>query len=334
MGMNADIDIVIPWVDGNDTQWRKLKKQYELQRPFSDEEDSNIRYESWDLKYWFRAVEKFMPWVHKIFFVTWGHLPDFLNVSNPKLRIVKHDEYIPSDYLPTFNSNTIEMNFFRISDLSENFILFNDDTIPLRAIDESYYFRGNIPCDEAVEAHIFVDQNRWYAYLHVNLIMMINKHFRKREVQEKFHDKWFSPEYGDLLERTKSLSYWYDFCGIRDPHLPVAYRKNTFEEIWTIEHDELDKASRNRFRDYSDYSHYLARYWRLCEGEFIPRRTEGKAFVFDINNYDEVVNSIKTQKYPVICMNENCTSEEFIKIKQEISKAFQLILPEKSSFEK
>jgi hypothetical protein len=80
-----------------------------------------------------------------------GHIPNFLNTENPKLEIVRYEDYIPKEYLPVFNSNTIEMNYHRIDDLSENFVLFNDDMIPLQPIDEEYYFQNNRVCDEAVE---------------------------------------------------------------------------------------------------------------------------------------------------------------------------------------
>lgn len=66
------------------------------------------------LKYWFRGVEKYAPWVHKIYFVTCGQKPDWLNENHDKLVLVNHEDYIPHEYLPTFSSHTIELNFHRI----------------------------------------------------------------------------------------------------------------------------------------------------------------------------------------------------------------------------
>ncbi|MBQ6357217.1 MAG: capsule biosynthesis protein CapK, partial [Solobacterium sp.] len=38
------------------------------------------RFKDWGLfKYWFRGVEKFAPWVNKIYFITWGHVPTWLD---------------------------------------------------------------------------------------------------------------------------------------------------------------------------------------------------------------------------------------------------------------
>ena len=132
---NTPIDIVIPWVDGADPDWNNLRKQYDNYGKGICGANTEIRYQSWDNLYlWFRAIEKCMPWVHKIFFITYGHIPAFLDIHSSKLRIVRHEEYIPKEYLPTFNSNTIEMNLHRINELSENFILFNDDLFPLQRL--------------------------------------------------------------------------------------------------------------------------------------------------------------------------------------------------------
>lgn len=337
--MNGKIDIILPWVDGSDPKWLQEKEEWYLKTHADVKANSNIRFQSWDnLHYWFRAIEKFMPWVNKIVFVTWGHVPEFLNVSHPKIKIVKHSDYIPEKYLPTFNSNTIEMNYHRIEDLEENFIIFNDDFFPLQPIEEEYYFKDNTVCDEAVEGPIIpVDTgliSNMAKYVQVNNMIIINRYFKKREVQEKNWDKWYCEEYGELLERTKSLSYWYNFVGFRDPHMASAMKKSTLKHLWEIEEKTLDAASCNRFRGVSDVSQYLIRYWQLCTGDFYPRRTLGKFYAVDINNCKEVAQAIAEQKWQMISINENCTGKEFDTVKEIINKAFETILPQKSSYER
>ena len=94
--MDNKIDFVIPWVDGGDPEWLKQKNEYSGKKT-SEEDARDIRFRDWDtLKYWFRGVEKFAPWVNKIHFITWGHLPEWMNTENPKLHIVNHKDYIPS----------------------------------------------------------------------------------------------------------------------------------------------------------------------------------------------------------------------------------------------
>lgn len=338
MQSNKKIDIVIPWVDGNDPKW--LAQKLEMKKIYCKDEksDSKIRFASWDnLQYWFRAIEKFMPWVNKIFFITWGHIPKFLNVNHPKLRIVRHEEYIPSQYLPTYNSGPIEMNVHRIPDLSENYIMFNDDCIPIQFIPEEYYFKNNMVCDEAVENIIvaaeFGTVGSAARYMQVNNMIIINRHFCKREVQKKNWDKWYCDDYGELLERTKSLSYWNDFPGIHDPHLPVGLKKSVLGKIWELEYDDLDKASKNYFREYSDINHYLVRYWNLCEGNFYPRKTLGKNYFIDKTNVKQIAGVIRSQSEQMVCLNESCIGKEFEFVKREINRALEEILPTQSSFE-
>lgn len=335
---NEKIDIIVPWVNNLDEEWQKSRAcHYRLNHPDALM-NSEVRFQSWDnLQYWFRAVERFLPWVNKIFFVTCGHVPEFLNRSHPKLRIVKHSEYMPQEYLPTFNSNAIEWNYHRIEELSENFVLFNDDLFPLQAIEKEYYFQNGIVCDEAVEGHISpvnaADISHYSGYVAVNNIMVINKYFKKREVQKKNWDKWYFEGYGELLERTKSLSYWYDFSGFHDPHMAVALKKSTFTMLWEKEREELTRTSKNRFRSFTDVSQHLARYWQICEGNFVPRRTLGKFYFVTMDNYKEVADAIRNRQWQMVSLNENCTGEEFSIIKGAINGALEEILPDKCSYE-
>ena len=143
---NNPIDFVIAWVDGSDTEWQKEKARFETGSTSGDRRE--IRFRDWDnLRYWFRAVEMYAPWVNRIHFVTWGHFPKWLNTEHPKLHIVKHEDFIPSEFLPTFNSHTIEWNFHRILGLSERFVYFNDDMFLLNQIRPENFFIGEKPVD-------------------------------------------------------------------------------------------------------------------------------------------------------------------------------------------
>ena len=91
------IDFVILWVDGSDPKWIKDKEKY-VEKSVNGSESDN-RFRDWDnLKYWFRGVEKYAPWVNKIHFITYGHLPEWLNLNNEKLDIVRHEDIIDKEY--------------------------------------------------------------------------------------------------------------------------------------------------------------------------------------------------------------------------------------------
>lgn len=123
------IDFVLIWVDGNDPKWQTIFMKYKE----NDGDKRPLRFRDMGtLRYWFRGVEKFAPWVNKVYFVTCGQRPNWLNTANPKLVCVRHDEFIPEKYLPTFSSHTIEFNLHRIPGLSEQFVYFNDDMFLIR----------------------------------------------------------------------------------------------------------------------------------------------------------------------------------------------------------
>ena len=111
------------------------------------------------MKYWFRGVEKYAPWVNQIHFITCGHLPNWLNTNHKKLHIVKHSDYMPKDSLPTFNSNAIELLIHKIDGLSEQFVLFNDDIFIIDKVKESDFFKNGIPCNTMSLAAIIADKN-------------------------------------------------------------------------------------------------------------------------------------------------------------------------------
>jgi len=55
------IDFVIPWVDGSDPEWQK-ERNLHCNHPQHTEES---RFRDWEtLRYWFRAVETYAPWVN------------------------------------------------------------------------------------------------------------------------------------------------------------------------------------------------------------------------------------------------------------------------------
>ena len=69
-----DIDFVITWVDGNDLEWKR-EKAARMRHTDMDisvnADDRKERYRDWDnLRYWFRGMEKYAPWVRKVHFVT------------------------------------------------------------------------------------------------------------------------------------------------------------------------------------------------------------------------------------------------------------------------
>jgi len=118
-----NIDFVITWVDMKDPAWKRDFSNYSGKIDNSKNEVSEARFRDYGLlKYWFRGVDKFAPWVRKIHFVTCGQKPDWLDENHPKLNLVDHKDYIPNEFLPVFNSSLIEIYLHKIPGIAEHFM--------------------------------------------------------------------------------------------------------------------------------------------------------------------------------------------------------------------
>lgn len=329
-----NIDFVIPWVDGNDINWKTEKSKYDNKDNIDNIDKSDNRYRDFEnLHFWFRGVEQYAPWVNKIHFITWGHIPEWLNTDHPKINIVKHTDFIPNKYLPTFSANPIEINLHRISGLSENFVYFNDDIFLLKNVNKKDFFDNGLPCDIAcLDA---TPTTELFSYILHNNVKIINDNFDKRDVIKTHKHKFFNIKYGKDLYRTITLYPWKKFTGFYNPHLTLSFNKQTFSNLWEKEYDILDKTSKSKFRNAEDISVWLFRYWRLVKGEFTPRKISGRNFnIVKSEDTRDLIESIKKQKYKVICINDTVESEHFDVIKDQINIAMNNILSKKSSFEK
>lgn len=331
------IDFIVTWVDGNDPLWQEEKHKYENlennEEMFEQWNNNKIRYRDWEvLKYWFRGIEKNAPWVNKIYFVTYGHLPNWLNTENEKLQVVKHEQFIPQKYLPTFNSNAIELNLHRIDGLSDKFVYFNDDVYLIRKTKVTDFFKNGLPLETAAVDCTSLDWD--VGHSEIKNVQLINKYFNKREVLKKYWKKWLSPKNGKQLIKTILLLPWKQFTGIYEGHITSAYLKNTFEEVWKIEDKNLDNTCTTKFRNNENLNHWIFKNWQLVSGKFLPRSSSiGKMYFKKID--DEIIKTIENKKYKIVCINDvECTDEEFIEQKQKLINAFENIFPEKSSFEK
>ncbi|MFD0897522.1 glycosyltransferase [Loigolactobacillus binensis] len=298
-----DIDIVLPWVDGSDA--RITKKRETALRDWNLDTDLNSvdRFRDTDLlKYSIASIRKYAPWVHKVYLVTDGQRPDWFKADDV-LTVIDHTDYIPAQYLPTFNSNVIELNIARIKDLSEHFILFNDDMILNRPVTPQDFFTNNgDPKDAAIYSVIPTDNH--FSHIILNDVIVLNKYFSKWAGIKKNWRKYFNLKYGKQLTRSMLSLPWHDTVGFYNPHTPLSYRKSNFERLWQLEPELLDRCSKNKFRTKSDISHWLVRYFQLQSGQFSPRSVAFSQF-YDQSETAAIVADIKNSQHMMLCINDS-----------------------------
>ena len=333
MAMVNKIDFVITWVDDSDPKWRKEFEYYSAKESRCINTDT-CRYRDWDtLRYWFRGVEKFAPWVNKIYVVTYGHLPEWLKTDNPKLVIVNHEDFIPAEYLPTFNSNAIEFFFHRIKELSDQFVYFNDDMFLIDSVSPDRFFKNGLPCDIAG-----LSVNRSKGMFGCSLYMaidLIRSNFNKKEAVSRNCSKWYSLKYpklalNNLLKYRETM-----FNGFINHHQPQGYLKETYNDVWKHCEKDLHRTCSNKFRMYGDVAHWLIRYWQLASGNFTPYKVfqDGKLYRIRDDKIGDIDDCIRHQKKKIVCLNDSESTKKFKEYKQIILEAFDAILPDKCSYE-
>ncbi len=136
------IDAVITWVDGSEPNYQKKLKEY-----LADDNQLKRRYiQANEINLCVASIVKYAPFIRKIFIVTDKQSPNLDNikhiVSKEKVEIVDHEEIFRHniEFLPTFNIRSIDALLFKIKDLSEKFIYFNDDMFLIKETNPEDWF--------------------------------------------------------------------------------------------------------------------------------------------------------------------------------------------------
>jgi len=333
------IDFVVLWVDSNDPEWIKSYNYYRPEKPIQDK----ARFRNWGIfRYWFRAVEKYAPWVNKVYLITNGKFPDWINPDYEKLVLVKHSDYIPEKYLPTFNSSTIELNIWKIKNLSEHFVFFNDDMFLNTPVAPDYFFRGGLPCDCNIETpyrNSTYNKKDKFGEEIVKFcdIAVLNKHFNRKKVIRRAWKKWYGRHlWGKPLLFSLLLLNRQRFENFILFHHEQPMLKSVFQEIWEKEPYILEQSC-SRFRKEATINQYLIRYWQFASNRFYPVKKRGLAYhYYNKEIVDDLIKNLKEEQCPSICINDSpyCSEEDYNYSSTRIRDAFEKKFPQISMFEK
>ena len=331
------VDFVVTWVDPSDKEWQRQRDAHAeaLGAEVSLDGNQSAMYRDHDmLRYWFRAVAEYAPWVRKVHFVTEGHVPEWLNTEHPKLAVVKHADIMDSADLPTFNPRAIQAGFDRIPDLAENFVVFDDDTLLNQPVSPQFFFPKGLPYGMALPNALALRSSHSHALLNVS--GLLNEHFKQREVLKRHWRKWLSPKYGLELYRSIALLPWPYILPFAISHLPVPLTKTSMTEAYAAASDDLDSTSARRFRDPRDMLPVqLAAAWQVVTGRFSPVRRSaiGQSFDLGAHSVKDMTAALRNPQVATVCFNDS-TKTDTSPQALAVSKALSNKLPYKSPFER
>ena len=261
------IDAVITWVDGNDPQHIAKREQFGDKKKLNrDDVAGSTRFTSvGEIFYCVASLNKFAPWLNKIYIVTDNQDPmvgDFIQKHFPEgsipVEIVDHKVIFEGyeQYLPTFNSISIESMTWRIPGLAEHYIEFNDDLILAAPTTPEDFFprEGEVVC-----------YGKPYRSLVVTLSQLMRRH-RDGSKQVSFKET--------MLNAAKLLGYKRSFIKIY--HTPKALLRSTYEKFFTEHPELLVKNISHRFRHHSQYN--------AEELQYLILRDEGRVRMYNAYN--------------------------------------------------
>jgi hypothetical protein len=333
------IDFVVTWLDSSDPVWQE---QYNTYRLKAKGDQSKARFRDMNFfHFWFRSVEKYAPWVNKVYLITNGKFPDWINPNNPKLVLVRHEDYIPKECLPTFNSCTIELNMHRIKGLSEHFVYFNDDILVNCPVSPDYFFKSGLPCDLNKETCFNVPIFSRKERFDISMSMLadlgiVNAHSDRWKTVCQSPWRWFGPHLGIKgLVMSCVLMKQRLFVGFSNFHSEQAFLRSTFEEVWEKEPAFLE-SSCTRFREEVIANPYVFRYWQLANNRFYPKKRRSYAFhLTDRSAVGDIEKALFGTDYATICINDTSflSEEDFSYSMNRIREMLEKKFPKKSSFE-
>lgn len=258
------IDAVITWVDGDDPRHKAKRKQFGTKRILCQNDVAgNTRYKSiGEIFYCVASLNRYAQWLNKIYIVTDEQNPmieELLAEQFPEgtipMEIVDHKVIFRGyeEFLPTFNSISIESMTWRIPGLSEHYIEFNDDLILAAPTRPEDFFTedGKVVC-----------YGKRYRSLYVTLSHLLRRH-NDGSKQVSFRQTMRNA--AELLGERKHFIKIY--------HTPKALLRSVYQRYFANYPDNLLSNIRHRFRVPSQFNVEELQYLLLeREGRIVMRR--------------------------------------------------------------
>lgn len=264
------IDAVITWVDGDDPLHRAKRIQHGGQELRENEDIAgSTRFSNLgEIYYCIASLNRFAPWLHKIYIVTDEQDPcvdNFLQKHFPDghipVEVIDHKVIFRDyeQYLPTFNSIAIETMTWRIPGLSEHYIEFNDDLLLASPVSPEDFF---LPDGSSV----------CYA---TRCSMLWTKFTRMLKPQKNGQKRvtFKGSMYNAAVIAGRRFSY------LKLAHTPKALRKSSHEKYFSVHLDHMLKNIGHRFRHAEQFTSQELQYLLLeSEGRVQIRPVDGHLF--------------------------------------------------------
>ena len=291
------MDAVITFVDGSDPLWREDFRRM-LDVPVLEK-----RYRDWGLlRFLFRGIEMHLPFVRKVFLVVARDSQVPAWVDREQVNVVLHGQIIPPEYLPTFNSCTIEMFLHRIPGLDERYLYFNDDMFPMTDCTEEDFFPEGHPAMGFARC-------RW------------DRSLFKRQCLNS--DR--------LARRAAGVEAGKGF--LRPEHICSPMLRSACETAFAAVEPEIND-SLSPLREMKNVNQYFFLDYMLFSGIALDRRIPKRHFSLAAASANRICSFLEQPDRKMVCINDvKMSTERFQAVRRKILLAFERHFPQRSRFE-
>lgn len=279
-----DMDFVYTWVNGHDDDWREMISKYD--DPSSIDWDRYVQRD--ELKYSLRSVFMYARWFRNIYIVSNCKPPEWFR-PNERIKWVYHEEIIPQEHLPTFNSHVIESCLYKIEGLSEHFVYMNDDVFLKREMSPRNFFLANGLSISRMETH-------------GSLLRFIEEKEKNGTVLE-----W---QQAALNGANLVFEEFGKFPLQLHQHSAHSLKVSVFQEIEKRFDKELALLRQQKFRSHKDLSptSFLYHHFSFHQGKSV-RNNEMVSIIVRSNKFKRQSKELETNHSLLyICLNDGGTS--------------------------
>lgn len=296
------IDLIITYVNGSDRNWIN-----DYIRTTKTHNPSAVRYRSWGtLKYLLRGVEQYMPFIRDVVLVISrkSQLPSWIDESN--VRVVYHEDFIPKQFLPTFNSCTIESFFWNIPDLADRVISFNDDMFPVSMLHETDFFTDDIP-------HIKFSGLGGYS----------SRNIFRSQCRSGI----------DLITRALELPPFEAGKIIRPEHIAIPITRESMDKIGELCKNTLP-ATISPVRLHKNVNQYIYVYYHYFTDNYVNQSVDYDYYEISETSIQDIMDIIVNGYFQMICINDSDKIKNFSRLQYLLQNSFEAAFPDKSRYER
>lgn len=297
---SADIDVVITYVNNSDTAWVR-----DYIRATHTHAPTSVRFRSWGtLRYLFRGIDRYMPFVRNVVLIVsrQSQVPIWVNKKN--VRVVYHEDFIPKQYLPTFNSCTIESFFWNIPDLADRIIYLNDDMFINSDMSVEDFFTDSVP--------------------HIQFL------FYKKITMTLFRQQCRAGM--DMITDALGVDRYLDGELVCPEHTAMPMVRDNMVKVGELCKDRIEKVA-SKLRTKSNVNQYIYPYYQYFTNDYVQGDVKFKYYNMCDDNIKEIMQQLSSDNYQIMCLNDSDKIKNFVKTRNLLSMCFEKKFPKKCKFE-